>query len=196
MARIILIGGTSHTGKSTLAKQLAERLSLEALSTDKLARHPGRPWPTPAWSVPPHVAEHYSTLSTGELLESVLAHYRGMWPRIVTALTQRADSGIVLEGSALWPERVARLRQADLAALWLTASDAFLTARIENESGYALADARGRALIESFVRRTLLFNAHMMEAVGRLELPVIDVEGAGSALLEEAIRMVAGQGPV
>jgi 2-phosphoglycerate kinase len=190
MAKIVLIGGTSHAGKSTLAKQLAARFGLETLSTDNLARHPGRPWPTPAWSVPAHVAEHYSGLSTEELVESVLAHYRGMWPRIVTVLTQRADSGVVLEGSALWPERVARLGQADVAALWLTASDSFLTARIEDESGYIFADTRGRALIESFVRRTLLFNARLMEAVHRLGLPVIDVERAGVALLEEAMRII------
>jgi 2-phosphoglycerate kinase len=193
MAKIVLIGGTSHAGKSTLARQIAARLGLEALSTDKLARHPGRPWPTPGWSVPPHVAEHYSTLSPEELLGSVLAHYRRMWPRIATLLAERADNGLVLEGSALWPESAATLEQTDVAALWLTASDSFLTARIENESKYAFADAQGRTLIESFVRRTLLFNRHMMEATRRLGLPVIDVERAGAALPEEAMRIVSGQ---
>lgn len=41
----ILIAGTSHVGKSTLAGLLSERLRCEAISTDSLARHPGRPWP-------------------------------------------------------------------------------------------------------------------------------------------------------
>ena len=41
--KLILIGGTSHTGKSTLARQLAEELGWNYLSTDQLARHPGRP---------------------------------------------------------------------------------------------------------------------------------------------------------
>lgn len=190
MAKIVLIGGTSHAGKSTLAAQIAAQLGLEMLSTDKLARHPGRPWPTPAWSVPPHVAEHYSTLTPEELLGSVLSHYRHMWPGIMMLLAERADSGLVLEGSALWPESVATLGQSNVAGLWLTASDTFLRARIEAGSGYAVADAQGRALIESFVRRTILFNAHMMEAVHRLGLPVIDVEEAGPALFEQAIGIV------
>ncbi|MEL7245323.1 MAG: 2-phosphoglycerate kinase, partial [Cyanobacteria bacterium J06573_2] len=42
--RIILIGGSSHVGKSTLAQSLANKLNWNYISTDKLARHPGRPW--------------------------------------------------------------------------------------------------------------------------------------------------------
>src|SRR5215468_118437 len=58
---VILIGGTSHTGKSTVAKRIAERLGAICVSTDSLARHPGRPWPA-AREVPPHVVEHYLQL--------------------------------------------------------------------------------------------------------------------------------------
>ena len=42
--RVILIGGSSHTGKSTAAREIAGRLGWSHLSTDSLARHPGRPW--------------------------------------------------------------------------------------------------------------------------------------------------------
>ena len=42
--RVILIGGTSHAGKSTLGLSLAEKLGWDYLATDSLARHPGRPW--------------------------------------------------------------------------------------------------------------------------------------------------------
>lgn len=39
--RVVLIGGTSNVGKSTVAQVVAERLGFECLSTDGLARHPG-----------------------------------------------------------------------------------------------------------------------------------------------------------
>lgn len=190
MARIVLIGGTSHAGKSTLAREIAARLGVEARSTDKMGRHPGRPWPIPDRPVPPHVVEHYLTLSDVALLEANLAHYRTMWPSIVSLLAERADTGLVLEGSGVWPESFATLEQDDLAALWLTASDAFLTARIETESGYASADAQGRVLIERFIARTLLYNARMMEAVRRLGLPYIDVERAGASLADGAMKLL------
>ena len=80
--RVILIGGTSHTGKTALARALAARLGWRRLSTDSLARHPGRPWKTGGCVVPDHVAEHYLSLSVDELIEDVLAHYRSLWPAI------------------------------------------------------------------------------------------------------------------
>lgn len=56
---IILIGGTSHTGKSTLAEFLAAELESINISTDKLALHPGRPWKERPEEIPLHVKEHY-----------------------------------------------------------------------------------------------------------------------------------------
>ena len=50
--RVVLIGGTSNTGKSSVAQVVAERLEFAYRSTDGLARHPGRPWRTPEWEVP------------------------------------------------------------------------------------------------------------------------------------------------
>jgi hypothetical protein len=79
--RVLLIGGTSHAGKSTLAQAIAERLGWQYRSTDKLARHPGRPWAPEGGAVPDHVADHYRSLSVDELLADVLCHYAGnVWP--------------------------------------------------------------------------------------------------------------------
>lgn len=78
--RVVLIGGTSNVGKSTVARAVAAELGFGCLSTDRLARHPGRPWRTPEWEVPAHVAEHYRSLSVDELITSVLGHYERLWP--------------------------------------------------------------------------------------------------------------------
>lgn len=69
--RVVLIGGTSHTGKSTVAKRIAEKIGATCVSTDSLARHPGRPWPA-ARDVPPHVVRHYLELGDHALITSVL----------------------------------------------------------------------------------------------------------------------------
>ena len=61
--RILLIGGASHVGKSTLAHSLASHLDCNYYSTDKLARHPGRPWQSEPKDIPQHVAEHYQLRS-------------------------------------------------------------------------------------------------------------------------------------
>ncbi len=177
--RVVLIGGTSHAGKSTTATALAARLGAEAISTDKLARHPGRPWPTPTWVVPDHVAEHYATLTTEELIASVLAHYGRMWPMVRELIETRAGDAdappLVLEGSALWPERVAEIKLTTVRAVWLTADDPVFDARIRRESRFDQADPAGRRLIERFAARTRLYNATMMQAVKRLGLPFFTV---------------------
>jgi hypothetical protein len=74
--RLLLIGGASHVGKSTLAQSLATYLAWDYCSTDKLARHPGRPWQVNIQDIPKHVADHYQFLSANELLDDVLLHYR------------------------------------------------------------------------------------------------------------------------
>jgi 2-phosphoglycerate kinase len=178
--KVALIGGTSHVGKSTTAAAVAARLGWEALSTDSLARHPGRPWPVGERPVPPHVAEHYSTLAPDELIASVMAHYRGnVWPIVQSLVAERAGQSsapLVLEGSALLPDLVATLVQPGVRAVWLTAADALIKVRIRRESGYdAVVDAAARKLIAAFVRRSQRFNAEMIISVKRLGLPVVQV---------------------
>jgi cytidylate kinase len=181
--RVLLIGGTSNVGKSTVAAVLAERLGFEHRSTDFLARHPGRPWRTPDREVPPHVAEHYSTLSVDELIASVLAHYERLWPRI-EELVHGAD-GLVLEGSALWPARVATL--TGVPAVWLAAGDGVIRSRIQTAGHYAGATADERALMDKFIARTERFQQLVLADVERLGLTRVDVDGRSVAELADAV---------
>jgi 2-phosphoglycerate kinase len=192
-ARVILLGGSSHAGKSTIARHLAQRLGWACRSTDSLARHPGRPWQPRPSSVPPHVAEHYLSLTVDELIASVLGHYRNVWPLAAElVLRHAADDAaarLVLEGSALWPESVATLRLRAVSAVWLTADDDVFATRIRSESRHDEADPRGKQLIDKFIDRTLRFNRAMMEQVSRLGLAHVVVEDATTveALAEQCV---------
>ncbi|WP_179886799.1 AAA family ATPase [Streptomyces sp. st77] len=196
--RVVLIGGTSNTGKSTVAEAVAERLGFEHRSTDGLARHPGRPWRTPEHEVPPHVAEHYGTLTTDELIASVLAHYERLWPRIEELITVRARGGapgLVLEGSALWPERVSRLTAPRTAAVWLTADATVVRDRVRAAGRYKEATEGERLLIDRFLARTDRYQALMVDAVDALGLDRIDTGGGRTvaALADAVLAAVEGQ---
>ncbi|MFF0503376.1 hypothetical protein ACFYUH_07215 [Streptomyces fimicarius] len=191
--RVVLIGGTSNTGKSTVAEAVADRLGFEHRSTDGLARHPGRPWRTPEQEVPPHVAEHYGTLTTDELIASVLAHYERLWPRIEELITDRAEDGapgLVLEGSALWPERVARLTAPRTAAVWLTADDTVVRDRVRAAGCYEQASEGERLLMDRFLARTVRYQALMVDAVDALGLARLDT-GDGRTVAELADAVLA-----
>jgi 2-phosphoglycerate kinase len=200
-ARVILLGGSSHAGKSTLAQHLAQRPGWACTSTDSLARHPGRPWRPQPSSVPPHVAEHYLSLTGDELIASVLGHYRNVWPLAAELVLRHAGdetaTRLVLEGSALWPECVVTLRLRAVSAVWLTADDDVFATRIRRESRHDEADPRGKQLIDKFIDRTLRFNRAMMEQVSRLGLAHVVVEDAITieALADECVsrmRPLAG----
>ena len=182
--RVILIGGTSHVGKSTLAQSLALKLQWRHISTDSLARHPGRPWRTRPEAVPKHVADHYLSLEVDDLFADVVRHYRSMWTDIEAMVTSHAtdpcNERLILEGSALWPVSVATLDLENVGAIWLTASNDLLRLRIRNESRFEEVSDRDRVMIQKFLGRTHLFNEHMMDAVNRLGLLSIDVETTSS----------------
>ncbi|MES5819980.1 hypothetical protein [Streptomyces sp. RG80] len=180
--RVLLIGGTSHTGKSTLARAVGERLGWECLSTDGLARHPGRPWGT----VPEHVVRHYGTLSVDELIRSVLDHFARLWPRIQELITERAEGAgprLVLEGSALWPDRVAGLDVPHTEAVWLTVDDEVLGARMRESE----PPAEQRPLVDKFLARSVRYQRLMVESVDAHGLCRIDTADRGVAELVDAV---------
>ena len=168
--RILLIGGTSHTGKSTLGQRVADELGWRYLSTDQLSRHPGRPWSLDDHPIPADVIEHYSTLSPSELLDAVTSHYTAnVWP-IVSAIVRCTlnnpyDRPLVFEGSGILPEL---LDDADFAltrAYWLTAPSSLIEARVHETSKYADRSADEMRLIDAFVARASAFNARLEAAL-------------------------------
>ncbi|MFJ9907222.1 AAA family ATPase [Streptomyces sp. NPDC101152] len=188
--RVVLIGGTSNVGKSTVARAVAERLGFACRSTDLLARHPGRPWRTPEREVPPHVAEHYASLTVDELITSVLGHYERLWPRIEALIEAHAadgGQGLVLEGSALWPVRVAALDVPRTAAVWLTADEAVLRARVHAGGRYAEATEPERALMDRFLARTERYQRLMVDALTELGIEPVDTGGLSVAALADSV---------
>ncbi len=200
MLRVMLIGGSSHVGKSTLAASLASTLGWPAASTDRLGRHPGRPWP----SVPEHVAEHYLKLSPAAVYQFLLVHHENLWPRIAELISRHggdpAAGPLVLEGSALRPELVAAVLDAGTAtvvqAVWLVATPDLIRRRIVGDSGFATASARSRRMIEAFVGRSLTDNEQIAEQVRRLGLHWLDAANRDdlTTFAAAAVRDAGGGG--
>lgn len=180
--RVLLIGGTSNVGKSTVARSLAAAAGFECQSTDTLARHPGRPWRTAGREVPPHVVEHYAKLSRADLLRSVLGHYDRLWPTVEALIRWRvADPDLprlVLEGSALWPPRVAPVISRHVAAVWLYADDQVIERRMHEAAGYDELSPADRHLVDQFFARTQDYQHRMLRSVDELGLAKIDTSAS------------------
>lgn len=180
--KVILIGGTSHAGKSTLAQYATAKLNWNYLSTDKLARHPGKPWiQANKKIIPEHVVEHYRNLSPEELFVDVISHYqKNVLPQVENIV--RSEEYLIVEGSALWPELVANLvNENGVKAIWLTAGYRLFQNRIYNQSNFNhLISEDQKYLIEKFLDRTFLYNKRMMELVKNLGFVSIDVESTST----------------
>jgi len=190
---LILIGGTSHVGKSTLGHRLAEELGWNYLSTDQLARHPGRPWRVGDRQIPDDVADHYTRLSVSELVESVLSHYRGnVWPIIDAIVRSRLnnpfDLGLVLEGSAILPDLLRTAGYTRVAAIWLTAPDSLITERIKRSSDYETITAKERGLVDAFLQRALAIDGMLRDSPDTNRQNLLDASSVDSS---EVLRRLA-----
>lgn len=188
--KLILIGGTSHVGKSTLGQRLAEELAWNYLSTDQLARHPGRPWKVGDRVVPDDVVEHYTTLSVPELAESVLLHYQSnVWPIIDAIVKSRLnnpfDIGLVFEGSAILPQLYCNAEYSRVSAIWLTAPHSLIAERVKQNSKYAGATATARQLVDAFLERSIALDGTITESAEVNGQSVLD---ASSADVFETLR--------
>ena len=183
--KVILIGGSSHAGKSTLAQYAAAKLGWNYLSTDKLARHPGKPWMQDNKKIiPNHVVEHYQNLSSEELFLDVISHYeKNVLPQIENIV--RSEEYLIVEGSALYPGLVKNLvRENGVKAIWLTGGDYLFQNRILKESNFHNNVGKDeKYLIQKFLDRTLLYNKRMINLIEHLGFICIDVESTST--LEE-----------
>jgi 2-phosphoglycerate kinase len=168
----ILIAGTSHAGKSTLAADLGTALGWPVLATDRIARHPGRPWP----ETRPHVAEYFARLTPETLYQFLLDHHQNMWPGLEAMIAGHRAAGrpFVFEGSALRPEYLATLAPAGIETLCLYAEPDTLRARIHAASAYTSCDPARRKLIDAFTRRSLTDNARFLTAARTAGIRCLD----------------------
>lgn len=143
------------------------------------------------------MAAYYSDLDLDAQMASVLAHYDSLWPVIVRLIGEHgenAESGLVLEGSAILPARAASLG-GQVAAVWILAEDDLLERRIRQESGYDHVRPAGQALIDKFIARSLSFNRLVTDEVRRLGLPSLSADEGISvdALADACLVSVALQ---
>jgi 2-phosphoglycerate kinase len=184
--KVLLIGGASHVGKSTVAQSILDSVGYSSLdynyiSTDKLARHPGRPWRPNLADIPKHVVEHYQLRSANELIDDVLNHYQNnVWASIEDIInshvTDKSTGVIVIEGSALLPELVINLKFDSISSIWLTARNDFLEQRIYASSQYTTKSTYEKMLIDKFCERNCLLNDRIIDTINRLGLVSLDVE--------------------
>lgn len=169
----LLISGTSHTGKSSLADVIGKALGCKTYATDGFARHPGRPWPNPA----PHVAEYFAALSGKTIYQFLLNHHENMWPQLQKLILEKHAAGetFILEGSALRPEYTQTIAPDMALNICLYADDDFLRERMRQNSSYTSRDANMQHIVDKFIDRSLMDNTQNIIATKAHGIECFDV---------------------
>lgn len=164
------------------------------ISTDKLAKHPGRPWKKDPNDIPPHVRQHYTSLSVEGMIQDVLLHYRNVWSMVELIiqdfLKEERKKTLIIEGSALWPTFVNDLKVKDTLAVWLTAKKEVFRTRMYDSSQFERLAPPEQFLVNQFLARGLRFDELMMREIRRLGLTYIEVDQLSKQALMKKVLSV------
>ncbi|WFS03519.1 hypothetical protein [Rhizobium tumorigenes] len=184
----VLISSSYNVGKTTFATRLAQQLGCSVISTDSLARHPGRPWP----EVRPPVAEYYARLSPETIYWFLRVHHENMWPSIRQSIeaARRVQTPFVFEGSAIRPEYIAPLISGEVLGVFLYADNDFLRERMRSEAKYIQTDETRRSMIDKFIDRSLRDDSEMHVAATDHDVRVVDTSDgvAVATLFDELVE--------
>ena len=188
--KAVLIGGTSHVGKTTVGERLAEVLDAELFSTDYVARHPGRPWREDGSDVPTHVIEHFTRLTLEDLMDEVLAHYQRVWQQVEAKLAQ-SNRVLVIEGSAVLPALAKPLLSHEVFGFWFVGNEELIRNRIFGPTSSLALPTDQKQAIDMFAARAIRFNEYVSDEACRLGLRTLPAESSTQTLVGtilEAIR--------
>jgi 2-phosphoglycerate kinase len=174
---VLLVTGGSHTGKSTLARQISDRTGATIHATDDMARHPGRPW----GHCPHHVLTYYQSLPDNVVFTLLLQHYDNIWPMIEMCIEKCvAQNGVqIIEGSALRPERLAKIERAGVTCVYLSADPDLIRDRIYRKSCYSTLNIAAQRAVDTFVTRSLADADHIDASAKHMGLKQLAVTERG-----------------
>jgi hypothetical protein len=178
--RVVLIGGPPCVGKSAVARCIAARHEYGCIGTDDLAKAAGAvygaltgkhldPMAGMDWRA------YFTETPVDVLLDHDAASRERIWSAIDRIVRTHATWGdpLVMEGYALWPERVMGAGFTDTGAVWLSGDDWLLDSRIRSNPGFYRGAEDEEALIHNFMGRSSRYNERMLGSAAACGAAVI-----------------------
>ncbi len=170
---VLLIGGVSHVGKTLLAQRLLEKYRYPYTSIDHIKMG----------LIRGYTGCGFTALDSDAVISRALwGVLQGM---VDTCLENRQN--LILEGCYLPPEQVKKYDRADLAAVYLAFSEAYIRTRFDRIIGYENAiETRkfpGDLDLEPFIRE----NAELQDACAAAGVPCFVIQGDYEQALEKVM---------
>ena len=210
LSQVVWIGGAQWAGKTSVAQTLAVRFGLIHYSYDyhgvrsHLERARREPLRFPRYAAIARrvddgtFAETWVTRTPTELAEEARATFIERFDMVLEELARLPEGAtVVAEGFGLRPELIAPVADHPQRAVFLVPSEAFRQRQIETlpRAMHLRANVSDRERGQAHrLARDEILAAEVVEAAGRLGMPVIQVDGsrdvAGvTALVETRLRL-------
>lgn len=188
LEHVLWLGGPPDSGKTTVARLLAERHGLTVYSFDRQElTHFSRadPWLYPAlWAARPEVMtpeQRWLGSTPAEMARATIASWGerfGMMLDDVRMLP--TDAPLLVEGPGLFPELVAPLMSDRHQAVWLIPTAEFkrTSALARGKPGSRHETSDPERATRNLIERDLLMGEYVRRQAECLKLAVIDVDGS------------------
>ena len=186
--KVVLIGGTSGAGKTTLGRALAAKLGIASLTVDDLqiaARAVTTPESHPGLHVMniPTAHEYFTSSTVDELTADATAQHEAMRPAIERVVRVRANSGpsIVIDGWYMRPRWMGEMDFENVVSFWIVADPAVLEAR-ERVLGkeWMAQSSDPERMFQNFLGRSLWYNDLIRRQAEELGHTVLHQDGSVS----------------
>jgi hypothetical protein len=187
-SHVLWIGGTTDSGKSTLAQVLAERRRLHVYHYDKrdLAHHEQLAQNHPAYRsfLAASLDERWVYPEPEELFQRMLQSFRDRFPLVMQELAALpCDRGILAEGFGFLPELLAPLLSSPAQALWLVPTESFKLASMQrrNKPSFGAQVSDPVRAKQNLFARDMLLAQYIREQVSKYSYTLYEVDGSRSA---------------
>jgi hypothetical protein len=184
---VVLVGGAPLSGKTAVARLLAQRCGLPVISTDDLGEA-ARAVTSPASHVDLHrcnlvdYRDYYASNPPARLLDDALLAHHALWPALEAVIRRHLEwaGPAVIEGWALLPRLVLAIASPRLRAVWIEVPEPAMRARLQAEPDFARGAADPSLVIERFVSRSARLNDWLRDQASECRLPYVVLSGLES----------------
>lgn len=164
MNKVILIGGSPMTGKSTVAIALASKLNRACISTDDI----GEVLHTVTDINPmkgQYYTDYYSNTDKEKLIEDIKMYHAQIKPAIKRLVDIHSSWGtpVIIEGWAIYPDILDCLNIETVKSVWLIANESLLAKRLEDNTSFYKDASNPKKMLENYLYRSLWHNEFLLE---------------------------------
>lgn len=189
--KVILIGGSPMSGKTTLAKMLSSDLKCSNISTDDI----GEILQT-AVDINPmkgfDYREYYIKKSQEDMIIDILEYHRRIFPAIERLIEIHSTWGnpIIIEGWALYPSMLKEFNKANIQKLWLVCSENLFEKRLNEDVDFCKGATNENLMNEKYLKRSLWHNNKILKECVEFEEKLIRIDE--NTDIEKTFELVKG----